>query len=150
MPISYICYARGRVTAVTSGAGRGRAAWRRWSTLPTRRRRRPCSRWSSPSAWGGEGGGAVARSSCDLVSSLRPRRNHYRRESSQPAPRAISESFFFFQLLVNLLKTVRSADKVPSPSLVLLPISIPGQLQPFEWQRLQSRPLATPNIKPIQ
>ena len=55
----------------------------------------------------------------------------------------------FFQLLVNLLKTVRSADKVPSPSLVLLPISIPGQLQPFEWQRLQSRPLATSDIKPI-
>ena len=49
-------------------------------------------------------------------------------------------------LIINLLKLARSADKVPSPSPVLLPISIPRPLptfQPFHCHRLHSRTLAT-------
>ena len=49
-------------------------------------------------------------------------------------------------LIINLLKLARSADKVPSPSLVLLPISIPRPLptfQPFHCHRLHLRTLAT-------
>ena len=80
---------------------------------------------------------AAAQSSYPPNPASSPPRTHCAPESSHP-PHASRAS--------HQLKSVRSADKLPSPSLVLLPISIPRPLptfQPFQWHRLHSRTLAT-------
>ena len=123
--------------------GRGREGGRRWSAWLAGRPKRPCSPWSWPAASGGVGGGCVAaaQSSSPPSPASSPPRTHCAPESSHP-PHASRGSY----QLVSLPKSVQSADKLPSRSLVLLPISIPRPLptfQPFQWHRLHSRTLAT-------